>query len=301
MHGVLNIDKPAGMTSMDVVRRIKRASRQKRVGHGGTLDPIATGVVAICLGQATRMMEYLIDDTRHYAGQIELGVETDTYDAMGEVTSRKSPAAVTLQDVEHALEAFKGDIEQVPPMYSALKIQGRRLYHLARAGVEVERAPRKMQVSEIELLDWTPPVVAVEVACGRGFYMRSLAHDLGQMLGCGGHLKALTRLRTGPFKLSDALALEEAEQRLQQDGWEGVVYPPDMVVRHLRAAIVGEQHEEMIRHGRPLPAGLRIPFSRPNEQCRAYALDGTFIAVLYFNASRGQWQPDRVFPRNLNK
>ena len=280
---------------MDVVRRIKRATRQKRVGHGGTLDPIASGVVPICIGQATRMMEYLIDGTRDYRAQIEFGVETDTYDTAGEVTGRSDPSSVTRQDVARTLGAFKGSIEQVPPMYSALKRQGKRLYELARAGIEVERKPRKVEVQSIELLDWLPPVVTLEVVCGRGFYMRSLAHDMGQALGCGGHLKSLVRLRSGPFRSSEAMPLEVAEHKLAEDTWRELLYPPDIVVRHLRAAIVGKRLEEIIRHGRALPTGLRIPFSRPGEQCRVYGVDGRFIGVLSFEASIGQWQPQRVF------
>ena len=286
---------------MDVVRRIKRATRQKRVGHGGTLDPIASGVVPICIGQATRMMEYLIDGTRDYRAQIEFGVETDTYDTAGEVTERSDPSSVTRQDVARALMAFRGSIEQVPPMYSALKRQGKRLYELARAGIEVERKPRKVEVQSIELLDWLPPVVTLEVVCGRGFYVRSLAHDLGQALGCGGHLKALVRLRSGPFRSSEAMPLEVAENKLAEDTWRELLYPPDVVVRHMRAAIVGERLEEIIRHGRALPPGLRIPFSRPGEQCRVYGVDGRFIGVLSFEASIGQWQPQRIFTLGYSK
>lgn len=295
VHGILNIDKPPGITTMDVVRRIKRASGQKRVGHGGTLDPLATGVVHVCLGQATRMMEYVIDSTKEYQAQVELGAETDTYDALGEVNQRGDASAVTLQDVQVALESFKGAIEQVPPMYSALKRQGKRLYELARAGMEVERAPRKVEVQSIDLSSWNPPVFTLTVGCGRGFYMRSLAHDLGRALGCGAHLKSLVRLRSGSFKITEAMQLEDAEESFADGTWVDALYAPDAVVSHLRAAIIEKRLEEMIRHGRPLPKGARIPFSEPSEQCRAYALDGRFLGILSFNASLGQWQPDRVF------
>ena len=300
VDGILNIDKPAGMTSMDVVRRIKRASGQKRVGHGGTLDPDATGVVPICLGQATRVMEYLIEGTKEYRGLIELGVETNTYDAQGEVTSRQDASSVAAKDVESALESFRGSINQVPPMYSALKRHGKRLYELARAGIEVERKARRVEVLSIKLLDWTPPVVNLDVTCGRGFYMRSLAHDLGQSLGCGGHLKSLARLRSGPFEISEALPLDNIEQKFAGGTWKESLYAPDVVVRHLRASIVGKRLEGLIRQGRPLPTGLRIPFSRPNEECRVYGTDGRFIAILSFNASQGQWRPDRVFNLSYN-
>ena len=298
VDGILNVDKPIGMTSMDVVRRIKRTSRQKRVGHGGTLDPAATGVIAICLGQATRMMEYLIDGTREYRALVELGVETDTYDAVGQVVSRGDPSAVTLQDLERALESFRGSIEQVPPMYSALKSQGKRLYDLARAGHHVERKPRRVEVLSVDVLDWSPPVVTLEATCGRGFYVRSLAHDLGEALGCGGHLRSLVRLRSGPFKISEAMTLADAEKCFIDGTWHEALQSPDVVVGHMRAAIVGSRLKKMIRQGRPLPSGLRVPGSRPNEKCRVYGIDGRFVAILNFNASLGQWQPERVFGLN---
>ena len=294
LDGMLNIDKPAGMTSMDVVRRIKRASRQKRVGHGGTLDPIATGVIPVCMGQATRMMEYLIDGTKEYRGQIALGVETDTYDALGEVVRTSEPPSIGREELVGVLEAFVGPIEQVPPMYSALKRQGKRLYELARAGVEVEREPRKVEVTSVSIIDWSSPNVTVDVACGRGFYMRSLAHDLGEALGCGGHLRSLVRIRSGPFKLDQAITLVEAEDKFARGVWHEALYAPDVVVGHLRAGVVGKRVEDMIRQGRPIPEGLRIPGSHPNERCRVYGVDGRFLAVLSFNASVRQWQPDRV-------
>ena len=295
VHGILNVDKPVDLTTMDVVRRIKKASRQKRVGHGGTLDPVATGVAPICFGQATRMMEYLINGTKEYRATIELGVETDTYDAKGQVVRKSDPSGINLRDVEQALGSFRGKVRQVPPMYSALKKDGKRLYELARAGIEVEREPRTVEVSSIEVIEWSPPAVCVEVCCSRGFYIRSLAHDLGGVLGCGGSLSALVRLRSGPFKISESLSLEDAERRLDDGTWMEALYAPDVVVGQMRAAVVGTRVEEMIRHGRHLPPGLRIPFSRPTEQCRVYGVDGRFIAVLSFNASTGCWQPERVF------
>ena len=295
ISGILNIGKPYGMTSMDVVRRIKRASGVKRVGHGGTLDPVATGVLAVCMGQATRVMEYLVDGTKDYRAVIELGVTTDTYDALGEITGTVNPSAVTPAELEAALEQFRGVIQQVPPMYSALKRQGKRLYELARAGVEVEREPRKVETFKVNMVDWTPPSVTVEVSCGRGFYMRSLASDLGGILGCGGHLKALARLRSGPFRVTDALDLSDAEQHFADDTWQENLYAPDVVLHNLRAVIAGRELQDRIGHGQHLPPALRIPHSRPDERARVYTVDGKFIAVITFDAAAGQWRPVRVF------
>lgn len=295
INGILNIDKPKDLTSMDVVRRIKRASKQKRVGHGGTLDPIATGVIPICMGQATRMMEYVVDGSKEYRGTVEMGVETDTYDAMGEAVRRADTSGVTAYRIEGALDSFEGEVMQVPPMYSALKIKGKRLYNLARAGIEVEREARPVKVHDVKLLDYTPPHAVVEVSCGRGFYMRSLAHDLGQALGCGGHLKELVRLRSGPFSVSEAASLEEAEECFLSGDWSGLVHAPDAVVQHLKAITVEKPVEAMIRQGRPVPTGAGVPAPEPEERRRAYGADGRFMGILAYNASEAHWQPERVF------
>ena len=295
VDGILNVDKPYGITSMDIVRRIKRASGVKRVGHGGTLDPVATGVVPICFGQATRMMEYLVSSTKDYKTTIELGVTTDTYDALGQVTARADPSHVDLDSLQNAIASFKGVIKQVPPMFSALKRDGKRLYELARAGIEVDREPRRVEVFAADLLDWSPPLVTLRVRCGRGFYMRSCAHDLGQALGCGGHLKSLVRTRAGPFEISDSVTLPDAEHMLADESWPTLLHTPDVVLRTMRAIVVGKRLEDMINGGRPLPSGVRIPSSKPGEQCRAYSVDGRFLAILGFQAAQQQWQPDKVF------
>lgn len=295
VDGFLNVDKPYGITSMELVRRIKRACGIRRVGHGGTLDPVATGVVPVCLGQATRLMEYVIDGTKDYRAVIELGVETDTYDSLGRVTVTSDPSRVDRAAVERALEVFQGVIRQVPPMYSALKKQGKRLYELARAGIEVEREPRDVKVLSTTLVDWSAPLITVEVTCGRGFYMRSLAHDLGQALGCGAHLKSLIRLRTGPFRVTDAIALPEAGEPLPQEAWQGALHAPDAVLSGLPAVIVGMQRERMLRDGRGFPSRSRAADSGDLARCRAYGVNGGFIGILKFDAGTMQWRPDKIF------
>ena len=303
IDGILNIDKPYGITSMDVVRRVKRASGQRRVGHGGTLDPIATGVIPVCLGQATRLMEDVVGGSKSYRASVELGVATNTYDALGEVTERLDSSGVSLADIEGALPEFTGDILQVPPMYSALKRDGKRLYDLARAGVEVEREPRPVTVHGIAIEGWEPPVVTLEVDCGKGFYMRSLAHDLGQALGCGGHMKTLARLRSGAFLVEDALPLDEAEERFADGTWQDVMHSPDVALRGLRALIVGTRVEEMIRNGRFFDAGddadsavSQLPQQpHPGERCRAYTTDGRFLAIVAYDADLRRWKPEKVF------
>ncbi len=293
--GILNIDKPHGMTSMQVVRRIKRASGFKRVGHAGTLDPIATGVIPVCFGQATRVMEYLLDGAKRYSGEIHLGVSTDTYDAMGEVVSESDASEITSDQVKNALTRFQGDIEQVPPMYSALKRDGKRLYDLARKGIEVEREPRPVSVYAIDLTAWESPIATVNVDCGRGFYMRSLAHDLGRTLGCGGHLKSLARAKTGPFHLDEAVTLDEAEFAFEEGSWADLVYSPDVALGSLRTIIAGHRARASIRSGQPLPPNVSFRPDHPDERCRVYDADGQFLAIARLDPDRRRWVPDKVF------
>ena len=294
--GIFNIDKPRGITSMEVVRRIKRALGVKKgVGHGGTLDPIATGVIPVCVGQATRVMEYLLDGSKEYTCSIHMGVSTDTYDAMGEIVDEKDSSFVEGKQVESALREFRGEIAQVPPIYSALKRHGRRLYDLAREGVEVELEARPVLVHDIQLTDWDPPVATVAIVCGKGFYVRSLAHDLGNALGCGGHLKSLVRRRTGPFALADAVSLNEAVERIESGCAGELLYSPDVVLESMPAMILGQQNLKMVRNGRPLPPGPAPGGAEPDARVRAYSTDGSFVAVMRFDGELSQWRPHKVF------
>ena len=212
LSGILNVDKPPGMTSHDVVDAIRRVSGQRRVGHAGTLDPMATGVLLVCLGQGTRVAEYLMGGRKRYRASVVLGSTTDTYDAEGEVTSSGGLADFQRAEIETALAGFLGPIEQVPPIYSALKQGGEPLHRRARRGEVVEVRPRPVVIDEIRLLDWESPVVIFEVACSPGTYVRSLAHDLGQRLGSGAYLGSLVRLASGRFALEDATSLERLEE-----------------------------------------------------------------------------------------
>lgn len=292
IDGILNIDKPYGITSMEVVRRVKRASRQRRVGHAGTLDPIATGVIPVCIGQATRMMEDLVNGGKAYRGEVELGVSTATYDALGEVTTRADATGVKRADVAAAAARFVGEISQVPPMYSALKREGKRLYDLARAGVEVEREARQVVAREVILEDWTPPIATIRVSCGRGFYMRSLAHDLGQALGCGGSLRSLTRLRCAVFGIEAAVSLEEVEDRFASGEWQAITHTPDVALQSLQALVVGKHSEELLRNGRAIEGAAA---TEPDARARAYSGDGRFLASVRYDAGLRAWRPERVF------
>ena len=298
--GIISVDKPHGMTSMEVVRRVKRATGIKRVGHGGTLDPIATGVIPICIGQATRMMEYIVDGSKEYRGVVELGVTTDTYDSAGKVTQTADFGHLSREQVEAALESFHGQIDQVPPMYSALKKDGKRLYELARKGIEVERAPRNVSVYDIELTDWAPPLATVQVHCGRGFYMRSLAYDLGRTLECGGHLKSLVRLRSGPFKIQESVTLDELDESFTDGTWTSHLHSADVVLGHLPAFIAGRQNQDLIQNGRPVAGATINARNGPSERCRAYTTDGRFIAIMRFDGPLQQWKPEKVFHSSID-
>ena len=198
VNGFINLYKPSGITSMEALRQVKRITGQrKKVGHGGTMDPLATGVLPVCLGQATRLMDHVVGSKKIYLMEIKFGVTTTTYDGEGEVVMNRDPGGLTRELVEDALQPFLGTIEQAPPMYSAIKVGGQRLYKLARAGIEVEVATRPVEIHGIRIVQFELPNLTLEVECGKGAYMRSLAHDLGEALGCGAHVSALERLSCG--------------------------------------------------------------------------------------------------------
>lgn len=231
MDGILNLNKPLKMTSQTAVTRVKRALGAKKAGHAGTLDPDATGVLLICLNKATRLFDTLQTHDKEYVTTLTLGVETDTYDAAGAVVERRDVPALAPSDIEAVLDEFRGDILQVPPMYSALKRGGQPLYKLARKGETVEREARRVRISELELLSVALPEIRLRVVCSKGTYIRSLAHDIGERLECGGHLSALTRTRSGPFRVEDALSLSEIET--EPDEALKRVVPTDVFLRGL--------------------------------------------------------------------
>ena len=210
-EGILLVDKPGGMTSHDVVDRMRRVFRIKRIGHAGTLDPLATGLLILLIGRATKVSQYMMSLDKGYAGTIRLGVSADSQDADGEVTEERPVPELDEAELRRHMEAFLGDQYQTPPMHSARKVGGQPLYKLARKGKSVEREPRVIHVSRFELTGWTPPDVAFEVGSSKGTYIRTLAHDLGERIGCGGHLRALRRTSVGGFSVEDAVGLEAIE------------------------------------------------------------------------------------------
>jgi tRNA pseudouridine55 synthase len=299
MDGILNVNKPLGWTSFDVVGFVRRHSGVKRVGHAGTLDPAAEGVLLVCLGQATRVVEYLMDAPKSYLARIRLGAATDTYDADGSIVRTGDPSGVTPEQLETTLLSFKGAIQQKPPIYSAIKREGVPLYKYARAGKEVELEARSVEVYDIALVDFATPTATVRVDCSRGTYIRSIAHDLGELLGCGAHLEGLVRLAIGPFRVEAAVDIERLREALESDSWRDLVLPIDSVLLDWRAAILGEENADNARTGRTLdlqPLDEERVRSLPEgAQCRAYSLDGRLIALLRYEGEGRIWRPEKVF------
>lgn len=290
-NGILNINKPSGLTSHDVVDRIRRASGVRRVGHAGTLDPAASGVLLVCLGQATRVSEYLMDGRKAYDAQIRLGVTTDTGDAEGRVLRSLSGISTSRGQVEMVLSSFKGHVEQVPPMYSALKHKGRPLYELARQGIEVERAPRGVEIYDLAIVEWAPPSFRVLVECSRGTYIRALAMDIGEALETGAHLERLMRVACGSYSLENAISLEQAEQSFTDGRWSRIMHPTDEALLHFEAFIIDPDTETRVRQGQHVEG----PEPLASRFCRTYNPSGEFVALLQYDAERKTWRPRKVF------
>lgn len=300
MHGFLNIDKPAGLTSFDVVARVRRATGIRRVGHAGTLDPAATGVLPVAVGgAATRLIDMLVDAPKAYRAEVHFGIETDTYDADGTVTATTDAAHLDAAHVAAALRSFVGTFEQQPPAYSAIKRQGVPAYRAARRGEVVELPARSVTVHALTLQGWHPaadgPRASVDVECAKGFYVRSLAFDLGRALGTGAHLAALRRTRVGPFHIEDAVPLDVATEALAHGAATGILLPLDVVLQHLPPVVLTEAQAQRVAHGLAVTIEPGIE-PGAHATVRAYGPDGTLLALLRPTGRAREWHPDRVFP-----
>ncbi len=295
-HGILNIDKPAGKSAHHVVHTIRKASNIARVGHAGTLDPMATGVMLVCVGQAVRVTEYLIDHDKKYRARVRLGIETDTYDATGTVVAERAVNTTHAQVID-ALKSFVGKLSQMPPAYSAIKQAGVPLYKLARRGIAVETSPRPVEIYSIDLLDIALPDIEFAVHCSKGTYIRSLAHDLGVKLGCGAHLSALTRTAVGQFSLDDAATLDTADaiifysDGLASGGIERFLIPLDEALLKFQAIVVDQATAKNIQQGHRLQCGRAFT----TAMLRAYSASGEFVALLEPGNEPGFWKPKKVF------
>jgi tRNA pseudouridine55 synthase len=281
------VDKPAGWTSHDVVGKVRRLAGLRQVGHAGTLDPMATGVLLLCLGRATRLLEYLAGQPKTYLAEVTLGAATDTYDAEGEITVRQPVPLLTQEQIDAALDAFRGEIMQRPPAYSALKRDGVALYKRARAGEAVEVEPRPVTVYALNLLAFDGQTVQLRIRCGAGTYVRSIAHDLGQALGCGGHLSALRRTAIGRFSIEDTVTLE---QLAEPGALTTALLPADAAVAHLARVDVSETEAARLLQGQAVP-GAEV---QPAGPARAYGPDDRFLGIIAFEPQRQAWRPQKM-------
>lgn len=292
-HGLLVLDKPAGMTSRDVVNRVQRwFPRGTKIGHTGTLDPLATGVLVVCLGVATRLAEYVQRMEKVYHARIRLGARSDTDDADGAITPVEVANPPDRAMVERALQGFIGEIEQVPPAYSAAKVTGRRAYDLARRGEDVDLAPRRIHIHRIDSLAYEFPSLIIEVCCGKGTYIRSLARDLGERLGCGGYIETLRRTRVGRFETSRAIDLEATPDEARHQ-----LLPPRAAVTELPSVNVSAAEAAALRQGKPLRLSSELPASVPSTPGIEMAMfddAGELVAVGQLDSAR-TLRPAKVF------
>ena len=285
IDGVLLLNKPVGITSNAALQKAKWLLNAKKAGHTGTLDPFADGLLPLCFGEATKFSAYLLDADKRYRAVLQLGVTTTTGDPEGDVLSTRD-VAVNCADIAAVLPRFMGEIEQVPPMHSALKHQGRPLYEYARAGIEIERPPRKVTIRSLAMIECAPPRVILDVQCSAGTYIRTLAQDMGAALGCGAHLTALTRLGSGGFKLEQAHSLTELEA-LDPAQRHALLLPADCLVAHLAAVLLDDTEAEALRQGRSI-----AHVATESGLIRAYTASNTFIGLA--NADAGQLVPRRL-------
>lgn len=295
MNGILNIDKPAGMTSHDVVARTRRIAQQRRIGHAGTLDPDATGVLLVCLGQATRLADLLAEQGKSYKATLVLGIATSTEDAAGEMLSETDASSITRKRLAEVLPRFTGELLQTPPMVSAVHHEGRRLYEIAREGVTVERAPRPVTIEEIRLESFTEgvhPQAVLTVRCGKGTYVRTLCADIGHALGVGGHTAALTRLSVGEFDLAGAVALDS----LTPENIAGHLISPSQALSFLPAQLVLPAQMTDLANGKDLPLSPALAPSPPEGSLLRLVDDHDNLLALGRTTAGGLVHPEKVFP-----
>jgi tRNA pseudouridine55 synthase len=289
--GILLLDKPSGPTSHDMVAVVRRGANIRRVGHAGTLDPLATGLLVLCLGTATRLSEYLAGKDKRYQAVVRLGQSTTTYDAQGDAVGPVSVRMPDRAEVERVLAEFEGPQLQVPPQYSAIKRGGQKAYEAARRGETLELDARHVTFYAISLVSWEPPDCGVDVHCSAGTYIRSLAHDLGQRLGCGAHLAALRRTMSGSLNITSAISLDELRAAFARDDWQEHLLPPDHALSDWPEVHLSDSEAALLQHGQPVPRGG----PPAGEFGRAYNSAGEFVAIVRADPAAGQWRPHKVF------
>lgn len=297
INGIMNVYKEKGFTSHDVVAKLRGICRQKKIGHTGTLDPDAEGVLPVCLGNATKLCDLLTDKSKEYEAEFLLGITTDTQDISGTVLEEKE-VEVTETKVREVIASFIGAYDQIPPMYSALKVNGKRLYELAREGKEVERKARRVEIHGIEVLDISLPYIKVRVACSKGTYIRTLGVDIGEKLGCGATMSKLLRTRVGNFKVADSLRLSDIEHLRDTEKLQEHIVSVEDVFQNLRKGTVQEKFRKFIDNGNTI---LEIQLQEQNEwkqdeEIRMYNNDSTFCGIYQYNQEEQRFKPVKMFP-----
>ena len=302
IHGIINVYKEKGYTSHDVVAKLRGIAGQKKIGHTGTLDPDATGVLPVCLGRATKVCDLLTEKDKTYEALLFLGVETDTQDTSGTVLKQGDTSALVVNEVEQAILSFVGEYDQIPPMYSALKVNGKKLYELAREGKTVERKARRVQIHNIRILEINLPRVRMEVECSKGTYIRTLCHDIGGKLGCGGCMENLIRTKVSCFELKDSYKLEEIAKIKAEGNLEKVLMPVDALFPQYPQIVVKKKWEKLAYNGNGLPVravfyGGQDKSQKPldGEFVRLYDEEGQFLAIYQYTASKNEYSIIKMF------
>lgn len=271
MDGIVVVDKPSGISSFKVVQEVRRICRIKKAGHTGTLDPMATGILTVCLGRATKLVQFMMHGRKCYEGTMVLGASTDTCDSEGKtVEERGVPASLSIEDIRKESALFRGKIRQRPPAFSALKHNGVPLYKLARKGTIINKPPREIEIFKFEIREFDPPEISFFVECSQGTYIRSLVHDLGDALGCGAYMTSLRRTANGSFNIGHAVSLPELEGAAENNMLDKIIIRPEDGLKHIMSITVSPQDADHLRHGRPVEAGKimdRIKNTREYENC----------------------------------
>lgn len=297
MNGIINVYKEKGFTSHDVVAKLRGILRQKKIGHTGTLDPDATGVLPVCLGNATKLCDMLTDKNKTYQAVLKLGIVTDTQDMTGEIQEEKI-VSVTKEEVESTILSFIGDYEQIPPMYSALKVNGKKLYELAREGKVIERKARLVHILDIQIqnIDMEQHEITMLVSCSKGTYIRTLCHDIGEKLGCGGCMKSLIRTKVGAFTIEDSLKLVEIEELHKTNNLDFYLVKPDEVFKDYAGIIVKDSADRLLYNGNAFQKRNVAEILEGNqEQYRVYDSKNVFVGVYIWSEERQVYKPVKMF------
>lgn len=302
INGIINVYKESGYTSHDVVAKLRGILKQKKIGHTGTLDPEAQGVLPVCLGKATKVCDLLTDKTKEYRAILRLGIVTDTQDMTGTIL-KESDVNCSENEIIDRISGFIGVQEQIPPMYSALKVEGKKLYELARQGIEIERKPRRITIEQIRIEDVCLPELTITVKCSKGTYIRTLCHDIGAALGCGGCMKSLLRTKVGPFSVENSVTLEEIIRCRDEGRLQEMIHPTDSVFAHLPELILPPEAERFVRNGNPLyPKMLGADTGMPGQGCgenemqlRVYSAEGEFLAVYGWDLEKACYRAVKMF------